>query len=453
MARADKGKRSPDTAVNAEERPAAEWVAIDKIHPWEANPRKNDHAVEAVANSIKRLGFGAPIVARMNGEIIAGHTRYKAALQLGLDRVPVRFVDLDPADARIMALADNKLGEIATWDDDTLGSLLGGMDAADALLAGWNGDEVDRLLRDAASPSEPDEKPLPSPPDNPTTKPGDIIALGKHTLICCDCRDVDAVKRVVAAVDLIVTSPPYASQRVYDEKSPFRPIPPDEYIDWWEGVQAAARALLADDGSFFVNIKEHVDDGVRHTYVKRLMLAMIDRWDWAWIEEFAWCHGGTPKNPRGRLKSGWEPVFQFAHQRRPKFFPDAVRHHTDDEPEKYDPSRYVNIKQAQGRRGVFESKKTTPGLAYPSTALRIGKNRVSLGHPAAFSVDLAEFFVKGYSAPGDTVWDPFMGSGSTLMACERTGRAAIGTEISPAYCDIIVQRWEAETGGTATRTS
>lgn len=100
-----------------ENEPAAEWVALDALKPWAKNPRENAKAIAKIAASIKRFGFGAPIVARKaDGEIIAGHTRYEAAKKLGLDRVPVRYLDLDPADAHLLALADNRLGEFAAWD-------------------------------------------------------------------------------------------------------------------------------------------------------------------------------------------------------------------------------------------------------------------------------------------------------------------------------------------------
>lgn len=100
---------------------AAEWVPIGSIHPWPGNPRKNADAVPELVKSIETFGFAAPIVARMaNREIIAGHTRWKAAKKLGLDRVPVRFVDLDERQAHALALRDNKLGELAEWDDEAL---------------------------------------------------------------------------------------------------------------------------------------------------------------------------------------------------------------------------------------------------------------------------------------------------------------------------------------------
>ena len=104
---------------------AAVWVNIDDLTPWDQNPRVNDGSVEAVADSIKRFGFGAPIIARTTDRtIIAGHTRLKAAITLGLTKVPVRFLDLDPADAALLALADNRLGEIAEWDNKGLSELV-----------------------------------------------------------------------------------------------------------------------------------------------------------------------------------------------------------------------------------------------------------------------------------------------------------------------------------------
>ena len=131
--------------TNTGNEPAAEWVDVKSLLPWVDNPRKNDHAVQKVADSIKRFGFSSPIIARKeNGEIIAGHTRLKAALLLGLDRVPVRYLDLDPADAHLLALADNKLGEIADWDDALVAEVLAGYEAEDCALAGFE-DEAQLL--------------------------------------------------------------------------------------------------------------------------------------------------------------------------------------------------------------------------------------------------------------------------------------------------------------------
>jgi len=128
---------------------AAEWVLLDELHPWAENPRKNASAIKDVARSIKRFGFGAPILARtQDREIIAGHTRYLAAKQLGLKKVPVRFLELDPAESHLLAMADNRLGEIAEWDDAALQRLLSGYSLEDVDLAGWSKDDLDKMAGD-----------------------------------------------------------------------------------------------------------------------------------------------------------------------------------------------------------------------------------------------------------------------------------------------------------------
>ena len=127
----------------------AMWVHINDVKPWEDNPRHNDHAVDHVARSIERFGWGAPIIARRtDGVIIAGHTRYKAAQKLGMDKVLVRYMDLDPAQAAALALADNKLNEIATWDDQGVADILQGLadQSFDLDGLGWNNEEIDAIL-------------------------------------------------------------------------------------------------------------------------------------------------------------------------------------------------------------------------------------------------------------------------------------------------------------------
>jgi len=133
---------------------AAEREGVDALIPWADNPRNNEAAVQTVADSIKRFGFASPIIARRaDGEVIAGHTRLKAARRLGLDRVPVRYMDLDPTDARLLALADNKLGELADWSDglaDVLRILE--EDGADFDGLGWSEDELESLFSEIQLP-------------------------------------------------------------------------------------------------------------------------------------------------------------------------------------------------------------------------------------------------------------------------------------------------------------
>jgi ParB-like chromosome segregation protein Spo0J len=128
---------------------AATWEAIDSLTPWDRNPRHNDNVVERVAHSITRFGFGSPILARSSDRvIIGGHTRYKAAQRLGMDKVPVRFLDLDPAEAAALALADNKLGELAGWDEEAVAEILGELESQGAPIdgLGWSDAELKRLL-------------------------------------------------------------------------------------------------------------------------------------------------------------------------------------------------------------------------------------------------------------------------------------------------------------------
>lgn len=191
-------------------------MPIGALTPWRDNPRQNDQAVNAVADSIKRFGFASPIIARMDGEVIAGHTRLKAAQALGLDRVPVRYMDLDPADAKLLALADNRVGEIADWDDDRLSDILNELHAegVDIDGIGWSAEELAEIM---ALGAEPDELPMEPdlgdldalPEDVPAiTQAGDVIELGRHTLTCGDC--IEVMRGLPDnSVDAICTDPPY----------------------------------------------------------------------------------------------------------------------------------------------------------------------------------------------------------------------------------------------------
>jgi site-specific DNA-methyltransferase (adenine-specific) len=143
-----------DSTPTEGEEAAASWVSVDTLKPWADNPRNNSpEHVEQVANSIRRLGWGAPIVARENGEIIAGHTRFEAAKALGLDTVPVRFVDLDPVDAKLLALADNRLTEKGEWDTPALNDLLADLSADEHEVIGFSSADLDLLASEVAGRS------------------------------------------------------------------------------------------------------------------------------------------------------------------------------------------------------------------------------------------------------------------------------------------------------------
>ena len=200
---------------------AAKWVKIDELVPWEDNPRINDEAIEKVATSIKRFGFAAPIIANQDYTIIAGHTRLEAAKSLNLKEVPVRFLDLDPVDAQLLALADNKLGEISQWDNLKLQDIFKKVDFKmdDLLIAGFDQESIDDIIDfDIPSFDDPisndyqdeelsNEDQLPIDV-KPITKNGDRIDIGNHKVICGDC--VEVMKTFESeSIDFILTDPPY----------------------------------------------------------------------------------------------------------------------------------------------------------------------------------------------------------------------------------------------------
>lgn len=426
---------------------AATWEPIDSLTPWDRNPRRNDGAVESVAHSITRFGFGAPIIARTSDRvIIGGHTRYKAAQRLGLDKVPVRFLDLDPAEAAALALADNKLGELAEWDDAGVAAILAELEAQGAPIdgLGWDDEELKALLGDGLETAPPsDDAPELDEQGEPDSQPGAVYQLGPHRLVCGDCRDAATVSRLMDGrrINLAFTSPPYASQRTYDESSGFKPIHPNEYCAWFDAVQSCVKENLSSDGSWFVNIKEHCDDGQRHLYVKDLTIAHVRTWGWRFIDELIWLRVGVPGHPLkmgGRFKNGFEPVFHYAAGKH-KMRPDAVTHATS-HTVRYDEHDHTSSSVTKSG-GAVKLPNAGAGLAYPNNVLDIKGIPDKEGHPAAFTPDLPLFFINAYTDVGDTVYDPFMGSGTTLVAAAAAGRIGYGCEISPRYCDIIRKRW------------
>jgi DNA modification methylase len=422
--------------------PAAEYVDIGLLVPWAKNPRKNDHVVERLAESIRRFGFGAPIIARSGTrEVIAGHTRLKAAKALGMAKVPVRYLELSEGEAHALALADNKLTEGADWDNEMLGEVLAELDAdgVDTSGLGWDSAEINALLDEPlADEGATGEDDAPEVDDGPVdSTAGTLYHLGPHRLLCGDCRKPEDVARLLdgARINIAFTSPPYASQREYDPSSGFKPIRPDEFVDWFEAVQANVRANLAEDGSWFVNIKEHCEDGQRHLYVKDLTIAHVRRWGWRFVDELIWYKQGMPGLFGERLKNEYEPVFHFAGGEAKTRF-DAVKHSSPKVPT----GSKGTSSALQGVEDPFLGR--SEGMALPGNVIRCPPDSAGVGaHAARFPVALPEFFIKAYTDPGDVVFEPFCGSGTTLIAAAKHKRIAFGMEISPRYCDVIRRRW------------
>ncbi|MGD8453638.1 MAG: ParB N-terminal domain-containing protein [Phycisphaerae bacterium] len=195
-------------------------VQIATIKPYESNPRINDAAVDAVAESIRRFGFRQPIVVDEAGVIVCGHTRWKAALKLGLTAVPVHVArDLTPEQIRAYRIADNKTAELATWNLDLLPIELAELQGAgiDWSLLGFDADELAKLLGGDVKPGLTDPDEIPEPPDEPVTRPGDLWILGEHRLLCGDATRAGDVARLLdgASPLLMVTDPPYGVRLMY----------------------------------------------------------------------------------------------------------------------------------------------------------------------------------------------------------------------------------------------
>ena len=195
---------------------AAEYIDIQNLVCWNENPRKNEGAIEKVAASIKRFGFGAPLLVRKKDNvIIAGHTRFEASKLLKLKKVPVRYMDLDPVDSRLLALADNKLGELSEWDNDKLSLVIQDMNNEDLKDIGFSEDELSSLIGDVLKDEqEPTTEQSDTDYDDVPTKsqkiaePGGIYQIGNQQVVCGDC--VAVMKTLPdASIDAIVTDPPY----------------------------------------------------------------------------------------------------------------------------------------------------------------------------------------------------------------------------------------------------
>ena len=294
-----------------------------RLVPYARNARTHSpEQVAQIAASIVEFGFVNPILVDSNAGIIAGHGRLLAARKLGLVEVPVVVLDhLDEMQRRAYVLADNKIALNAGWNDALLADEVRALqtDGFDLDLAGFSGDELDSLL---APPEEPESAPeaaeeIPAAPALAVTRQGDLWLIGKHRLVCGDCRDLavvtkllDPEKKDARQIQMCITSPPYATQREYDSSSGFRPIPPDEYADWYRDVAANVAAILADDGSYFLNIKEHADEGERSLYVKDLVIAHRRQWGWRFVDEFCWrkTDNGVPGGWGNRFKNAFEPI-------------------------------------------------------------------------------------------------------------------------------------------------
>lgn len=326
-------------------------------------------------------------------------------------------------------------------DMDSIANML--LDQRDQDMGLDNGDDNsdDGFDEVGDEETEPDVEPM--------CKSGDLWQIGNHKLFIGDCREPESWHKLMAGqrVNVLFTSPPYASQRKYDESSGFEPIKPDDFSRWYSSCQKLVKQYLSDDGSYFLNIKEHCQDGQRHLYVKKLVVDHCDLWGWQFVDEFCWLRNPPPGSWPNRFKNGFEPIFHFATGKDAiKFNPNNVAKPSNQCFNSDDGPRTDVANGQHWNMPKTDSNNQVSGMALPSNVIDACGVARNMGHQAAFPAKLPQFFINAFSDPGDIILDPFSGSGTTMYAAATLDRIGYGIELSPAYGDVIIARLSQITG-------
>ena len=374
-----------------------DW-SIDRPVPYVRNAREiPQSAVDKVAGSIKEFGWRQPIVVDAEGVIIAGHTRLKAAQKLGLTVVPVHVAtNLSPAQVKSYRLLDNRSHEEATWDLELLASELAKLQASDAdlMLTGFDQDEIDRLLADQISTEGlTDEDAVPEAPDEPVTRLGDVWILGGHRLLCGDSCNAESVGKLLgeSRADLIFSDPPYnvdyegftaEKLKIQGDKlssDDFRVFLERAFQSCRASVKAGASVYICHSSSYQREFQNALEAG-----------GFQVRCQIIWSKNtFAWGFG--------RYKFQHEPIV-YGH--------------------------------VAGQKDPWYGDKSQ------STLWQEKKPAANRLHPTMKPVELIERALVNSSKAGDLVFDPFGGSGSTMIACEKLGRKSALIELDPKYADF-----------------
>lgn len=378
---------------------------IDKLIEYARNPRKNDHAVDRVAAAIREFGFRVPVVAKSDGTVVDGHLRLKAAKKLGLTEVPVVLAD-DMTDLQIKAfrLSVNKMAELAEWDDELLAIEFAELADAgfDNLLTGFTQDEIDALTPEQIPEGLTDEDAVPELQAEPVSKLGDVWVLGKHRVMCGDSTSIDAVERLMDGrkANMLHTDPPYGVD--------YEGVPNDHLKD----VQL--EAFLHDALSCaFTALAPGSNIYVWHADITALEFISAFR--------------------SAGFKQARPSTIQWV---KPSLTMSQGDYHLQNEPCLY------GWKEGSGRVRVKDRKQTTIWKCDRTDEAKV--------HPTMKPVELCQRAIENSSEVNGIVLDLFGGSGSTLIACEKTARDCRMMELEPKYCDVIVRRWQEFTGKQAT---
>ena len=391
---------------------------IDRCIDYARNPRKNDHAVDDMAAAIREYGFRVPIVATSDGTVVDGHLRLKAAKKLALDEVPVILADdLTEAQIKAFRLSVNKTAEFAQWDMDLLKIEMQELDGLgfDLSLTGFGEDELAGLMADKTEGlTDPDE--IPEPPAEPVTVPGDVWLLGRHRIICGDSTSADTVSVLLGDVKphLMVTDPPYGVEYDAGWRNESMPAKNDP-TRWKDGAGRATGAVMNDDKA---------------------------DWSEAWAlfpgdVAYIWHAGNMAHTVADSLiASGLEIRAQIIWAKS-QFVIGRGHYHPH-----HEPCWYAIRKSANGH---------WQGDRKQSTIWNIDKPRKSeTGHSTQKPVECMKRPIENNSSPGQAVYEPFSGSGTTIIAGEMTGRHIYAIELNPAYVDVAIKRWQDFTGQAAT---
>lgn len=373
-------------------------IPLDKIRPYERNPRKNDEAVAAVMESIKQCTYVAPIIVDENNVILAGHTRYKALKKLGKTEAEVIVKSgLSDEQKRKYRLLDNKTNELAEWDFDLLAGELEGLDFGDLDLD-W-GIELE-------GPKEVQEDDYDIvPPEEPKAKMGDIYQLGRHRLMCGDSTDKETVELLMDGkkADMVFTDPPYG-------------------VSYTGGLQFKNGTVEKNNREMIKN-----DDVDIYEDVFRILSQFSNGACYVW---FADTKAATLYNAAEKygeihaliiwIKNGGYGALNANYK------------------QKHEPCLYWKPKNA---------KLNFCGATTETTVWEVNKDGVNEYHPTQKPIALPAKAISNHDV--ETVLDLFGGSGSTLIACEQLDRTCYMMELDPKYCDVIIDRWEKFTGEKA----
>ncbi len=388
-----------------------EYWPLSQLDEYDKNPRRNDQAVDQMCVAIKEMGFKVPIIAKSNGLIVDGHLRYKAARQLNLAEVPVVLADdLTETQIRAFRIMINQSAHWADWDEELLAVELKQLDAEDFDLdiLGFSDEDLDGFLLEEPEGNTEDDA-VPEVQEQPVSKTGDVWILGSHRLLCGSATESTDVEKLMDGqlADMVFTDPPYNVDYANPEKDgkakKDRRIKNDNLGNEFHGFLLAAMTnmLTVSKGAIYVCMSSSELDTLQRAFRDA---------GGKWSTFLIWAKN-TFTLGRADYQRQYEPILYGWKEGTDHFWCGA---------------------RDQGDVWFFNKPV---------------KNDL---HPTMKPVELVERAVRNSSKSKDIVLDLFGGSGSTLIACEKTGRQARLTELDPKYVDVIVRRWEEYTGKEAT---